>query len=340
MENIYILNRDCIQCFEIAHHDIYLSILSMSKVYSQRKENVSKLYFYHYFTTCKPINLHCFRNLTYLNVDIMITKDYRIQLDFKTYHEKYYEKYNRCPSLKKLKLRRVSTVKNMRYLSNLEYLDVATYTFSILSFECCTNLTALKYIQCKTNTFKSLSYLNLKMLKITCDTFRLENITCFHSLEKFKLKIPYNVKLEKNNHYTDLYFEIKSNYLTYLAIDNKCCILYVNLNTLTQLKILKLTDGIGVIHREINYYQKASQLETLKLKGIANVLSYEVSELENCRLILSHKYNNKLKHLELNHFDYVWLDRMTNLKTNNIQEVKRLKIDDNPSIRIMVDKIK
>lgn len=183
-------------------------------------------------------------------------------------------------------------------------------------------LTFLKFRSNDLQTIKYLSNLShLKILHFETNNYLAEDVDCFSNLKKLTMKLCYSEIDYKKS--TNLYFDIILNNLTYLRIEDVYTykMLTPNIHRLTNLKILKLND-VNILKYK-NYFENASRLE--KLKWSLGKYSPKIFKLE-----LSHKYNIKLKYLELDNIGYVSLNKLTNLINYKLKYVNELKIDNYP----------
>lgn len=329
MEDIYILNHDCISNFEIASQDIYFSILNISKKYYLNVRYLTKLYYSRDYSSLKISNLYYFCNLTNLQISssTFCSSEYS---HFGRYVTYYLEEYNKYPPLKILRIEG-QFIYGVSELTNLIELEIFNCE-NILTFANLTNLTFLKFMLHDWKKINDLSCLHqLKVLNVSSNRYFLHQIHGFSNLIKLELSFPRCLNINPG----DSCVNIRCYNLTSLSVQNNSSyLLRVQLNALTKLQILNL----NCIHIDDNakYFRIACGLKSLMLTNISksDIKNDECFNLSDYMIALSDRYNYNLKHLELNNFEHVWLDKLTRLQTNNMQNINILKIDDYASINI------
>lgn len=290
MQQLYYLNSDCIQNFEIARFKILFRILSITKDFYQRIYDISIVkicdivnYKQHVMIT----NLHLFRNLTYLELNF--EKICEISVNFYLYRQSYINLHKIEPCLKKLKSNNIygKNMIDMKSLKQIENMNLPSIQGSTNLLNAYIYLSRLKMVTSERNIFNNM--VNLDKLKILhVDNKRhtmkdINNVT-FLNLEKLSIHIQYY--LEQDN------IRINAPMLTYLKLHNKnernTMLIYLDITT--RIQYLNLHN----IYLDENYFANNTSIKILEL--------HNNNYGNNREIILHRKYMINLKSFELTNF--------------------------------------
>ena len=318
MEDIYLLNQDCISC--LLHPKIHFIISTCSKILSKLIYTISRIEF-----SCRRkelfLSLHKFRKLTHLHILNCVAHSHNQNCSifsyFHQYVQNYFSKFNCHPSLKSLRLDAMFT--NIPSLLNLEKLNALSCIIKLKEINKFERLTYLKFFVSEENVLNELMCLsNLKVLHVEGEEYVNEELfianhemhTKFTNLHKLIIKMNYqeysnvkNISIDFPN-LTSLHMDMNKHGYATLSVLFKCT------------KLIQLSIE-GVITEDLSDYLKTTScLTKLHLKNCYNS-PYDLN--------LSINYTPRLKYLHLINFEEVTLDRLP-LKTNLLENVQNCKM--------------
>lgn len=307
MEDIHILNFDCISCFEITDFKSYFQILLANSIIFK------KIYLTSILSDIRGFkNLCCFRNLTNITFHSRLLE----KNDISKYIYSYHAKYNIYPSLKCMTIYQrfipigweTLDLSEITKLTNLSKYDYVKGSLSIAALNQLSKLTYLAFTMHESdfiNQYKQVS--NLRVLRFHWKDDIFPSLTYSSDYKNL-----HTLKIRCDTKYSST-FAINVSTLTSLSLYEQGDKKYgtsINLHNLINLKYLKLRH---IIARKCNeFFSVAIHLRTIIMQNSSKSFGQHV--------VIQNMIN--LEHLEIESMDSVELKVSKNMTRLNIVKIK------------------
>lgn len=303
MEEIYYLNHDCMQNFEMATIYIYSKILLTTKEFFSRINIMSavRIYYNHskYTDLEKFFVMPIFSHITNLDIKFDKLKSF---VHFQHYIKHYVKKYASCPNLQRLTIQGINHSPSITEFKNLAHLNVEKY---YLSSRILNEFKQLTFLKLNISTYQFFHfYTSVRNLRILDVTYSARQ-----DIDQFGYKFINLQKLAlKNLEYDETIGKINFPCLTYLKITGNDCEKFkqINFNIKNSLKCLILHN----VDMNYDYFENANELNELEIYNISN---------KGHAINLS---NENLTSLKLKYFETVKLRNMHQLKIKQLENCK------------------